>query len=80
MFTRDDMMKLAGITDRDDLVRAVNEIPDEDVRAALVMAIALMRRNVELGTAQWNKKDDECKRLQKKLDKALAELEKLKKA
>ncbi len=78
MFTRDDMLELAGKTDRDDAIRAVNEIPDEDVRTALVLAVMLMHRNAELENAVWRRENKECNRLQKELDKAVAEIAKLK--
>ena len=78
MFTRDDLLKLAGKTDRDDVVKAVSEIQDKDLRDALVMTVIMMNRNIEMENAVWRQKNDECNQLQAELEKAHDELHKLK--
>ena len=80
MFTRDDLTELVSKKGRDEITQAVSNIPEEDVRTALALTVALLNKNAELEHALWNQKDNECKRLQKELDKALTEIEKLKNA
>lgn len=63
MFTKDMLNKLVCCKDRDDAFSAVAEIPDEDVRTALVSVVMLYRSSVAMEKELWNREHDRCKSL-----------------
>jgi len=58
MFTYEDFESLSGITDRDELMRAVTQIPEEDLRTALFMTLLSWRRNMEINNELWKREHD----------------------
>lgn len=46
MFSFEDFKALAGITDRDELIQAVSQIPEEDLRPALTMTLLAWGKNL----------------------------------
>lgn len=55
MFTYEDFKSLAGITDRDELMSAVTQIPEEDLRTALFMTLLVWGRNREINNELWKR-------------------------
>ena len=48
MFTFEDFKSLAGITDRDELMSAVAQVPEEDLRTALFFTLLACGKNIEI--------------------------------
>ena len=67
------LSKLGGITDRDEMIRACSDIPDEDLRTALVLLALTFNKNTEVNNEIFRKQNEEIYQLQK-------EIEELKKA
>lgn len=67
------LSKLGGITDRDEMISACSNIPDEDLRTALVLLALSFNKNTEVNNELFRKQSAEIDRLQK-------EIEELKKA
>ena len=55
MFTYEDFKSLARITDRDELMSAVTQIPEEDLRTALFMTLLVWGRNREINNELWKR-------------------------
>lgn len=47
MFTFEDFKSLAGITDRDELMSAVAQVPEEDLRTALFFTLLACGKNID---------------------------------
>ena len=59
MFTFEDFKSLTGITNRDELMSAVSQIPEEDLRTALFMTLLAWNKNIEINNELW-KREHEC--------------------
>ena len=55
MFTYEDFKSLVGITDRDELMSAVAQVPEEDLRAALFMTLLAWNKNIEINNELWKR-------------------------
>lgn len=55
MFTFEDFKALAGITDRDELMQAVSQIPEEDLRPALTMTLLAWDKNLQINKELWRR-------------------------
>ena len=60
--------KLGGITDRDAMISACSDIPDEDLRTALVLLALTFNKNTEVNNELFRKQNAEIDRLQKKIE------------
>lgn len=67
------LSKLGGINDRDEMIKACSDIPDEDLRTALVLLALTFNKNTEVNNEIFRKQSEEIDQLQK-------EIEELKKA
>lgn len=55
MFSFEDFKSLAGITDRDELMQAVSQIPEEDLRPALTMVLLAWGKNLQINEELWRR-------------------------
>ena len=60
--------KLGGIADRDEMIKACSDIPDEDLRTALVLLALTFNKNTEVSNELFQKQNEEIDRLQKEID------------
>lgn len=67
------LSKLGSITDRDEMAKACSEIPDGELRLALMTLALAYNQNIKTNEEIFRKQNEEINRLQK-------ELEELKKA
>lgn len=58
MFTFEDFKSLAGITDRDELMHAVAQIPEEYLRPALTLTLLAWNKNLEINNELWKREYD----------------------
>lgn len=78
MFTKDMLSKLVCCKERNDVFSAVAEIPDEDIRTALVSVVMLYKNSVSMEKELWSREHDRCLSLERELEHAqnrIAELE-----
>ena len=69
------LSNLGGIVDRDEMAKACSEIPDEDLRLALMTLALTYNQNIKINEEIFQKQIREIERLQKEV----AELKKAKK-
>ena len=62
MFTFEDFKSLAGITDRDELMSAVTQIPEEDLRTALFFTLLACGKNIEINNELWRREHERANR------------------
>lgn len=55
MFTYEDFKSLVGITDHDELMSAVAQVPEEDLRTALFMTLLAWNKNIEINNELWKR-------------------------
>ena len=55
MFTFEDFKSLARITDRDELMSAVAQVPEEDLRTALFFTLLACGKNIEINNELWKR-------------------------
>ena len=60
--------KLGGITDRDEMAKACSEIPDEELRLALMTLALAYNQNVKINEEIFRKQNEEINQLQKEID------------
>lgn len=77
MFTKDMLSKLVCCKERDDVFSAVAEIPDEDVRTALVSVVMLYKSSVAMEKELWNREHDRCQSLERELEHAQSRISEL---
>lgn len=53
--TFEDFKSLAGITDRDELMSAVAQVPEEDLRTALFLTLLACGKNIEINNELWRR-------------------------
>lgn len=58
MFTFEDFKSLAGITDRDELMSAVAQVPEEDLRTALFFTLLACGKNIEINNELWRREHE----------------------
>ncbi len=58
MFTYEDFKSLSGITDRDELMSAVAQIPEEDLRTALFITLLSWGKSIEINEELWNREHE----------------------
>ena len=63
------LSNLGGIVDRDEMAKACSEIPDEDLRLALMTPALTHTHNHKLNEEIFHKQHREIERLQKEIDK-----------
>jgi len=56
MFTYEDFKYLISITDRNELIHAISQIPEEDLRSAFVLVLLAWEKNQEINQELWNRK------------------------
>ena len=62
MFTFEDFKSLAGITDRDELMSAVAQVPEEDLRTALFFTLLACGKNIEINNELWRREHERANR------------------
>ena len=55
MFTFENFKSLTGITDRDELMSAVSQIPEEDLRTALFFFFFSWSKHLEIDQELWRR-------------------------
>ena len=68
MVTKDMLNKLVCCKDRDDVFSAVGEIPDEDLRTALISVVMLYKNSVAREKELWNREHERCQALERELE------------
>lgn len=63
------LSNLGGIVDRDEMAKACSEIPDEDLRLALMTLALTYDQNIKINEEIFQKQHREIERLQKEIDK-----------
>lgn len=61
------LSKLGGITDRDEMAKACSEIPDEDLRLALMTLALSHNQNAKLNEEIFRKQSQEIERLKREV-------------
>ena len=59
---------LGGIVNRDEMAKACSEIPDEDLRLALMTLALAYNQSVKTNEEIFQKQNEEIDRLQKEID------------
>ena len=62
------LSKLGGITDRNEIISVCSDIPDEDLRTALVLLALTFNKNTEVTDEIFRKQNAEINRLQKEIE------------
>jgi len=60
--------KLGGITNRDEMAKACSEIPDDELRLALMTLALAYNQNVKTNEEIFRKQNEEIDQLQKEID------------
>lgn len=68
MVTKDMLSKLVCCKERDDVFSAVAEIPDEDLRTALISVVMLYKNSVAMEKELWNREHERCQSLERELE------------
>ena len=77
MFTFEDFKSLAGITDRDELMTAVAQVPEEDLRTALFFTLLACGKNIEINNELWRREHERANRAEAMLKSIVNDLNKL---
>lgn len=62
------LSNLGGIIDRNEMAKACSEIPDEDLRLALMTLALAYNQSVKTNEEIFQKQNEEIDRLQKEID------------
>lgn len=62
------LSSLSGIVNRDEMAKACSEIPDEDLRLALMTLALAYNQSVKTNEEIFQKQNEEIDRLQKEID------------
>ena len=73
MFTFGDFKALTGITDRDELMRAVAQIPEEDLRPALTMTLLAWSKSLQINQELWKREYDRANQAEALLNARLTD-------
>ena len=73
MFSFEDFKALTGITDRDELMRAVAQIPEEDLRPALTMTLLAWSKNLQINQKLWKREYDRANQAEALLNAKLTD-------
>lgn len=76
MISIEDLSKLGGITDRDEMIKACESIPSEDLRLALVLTALAYNTSAKSNDENLRKKGQEISRLKDEIEKLRIELRK----
>ena len=68
MFTYEDFKSLSGITDRDELMSAVAQIPEEDLRTALFITLLSWGKNIEINEELWKREHERANKAEAMLN------------
>lgn len=74
MISIEDLSKLGGITDRDEMIKACESIPSEDLRLALVLTALAYNTSAKSNDENLRKKGQEISRLKDEIEKLRIEL------
>lgn len=74
MISIEDLSKLGGITDRDEMIKVCESIPSEDLRLVLVLTSLAYNTSVKINDEILRKKDQEISRLKDEIEKLRIEL------
>lgn len=74
MISIEDLSKLGGITDRDEMIKACESIPSEDLRLALVLTALAYNTSAKSHDENLRKKGQEISRLKNEIEKLRIEL------
>ena len=74
MISIEDLSKLGGITDRDEMIKVCESIPSEDLRLALVLTSLAYNTSAKINDEILRKKDQEISRLKDEIEKLRIEL------
>ena len=74
MISIEDLSKLGGITDRDEMIKACESIPSEDLRLALVLTALAYNTSAKSNDENLRKKGQEVSRLKDEIEKLRIEL------
>ncbi len=56
MFTYENFKNIIDITDRNELIHAISQIPEEDLRSAFFLVLLAWKKNQEINQELWNRK------------------------
>ena len=73
MFSFEDFKALTGITDRDELMRAVTQIPEEDLRPALTMTLLAWNKSLQINQELWQREYDRANKAEALLHAKLSD-------
>lgn len=62
------LSKLGGITNRDEMAKACSEIPDDELRLALMTLALAYNQNVKTNEEIFRKQNEKIDQLQKEID------------
>jgi len=62
------LSKLGGITDRDEMAKACSEIPDGELRLALMTLALAYNQNIKTNEEIFRKQNEKIDQLQKEID------------
>ena len=62
------LSNLGGIVDRDEMAKACSEIPDDELRLALMTLALAYNQNVKTNEEIFRKQNEEIDQLQKEID------------
>lgn len=68
MFTYEDFKSLSGITDRDELMSAVAQIPEEDLRTALFITLLSWGKSIEINDELWKREHERANKAEAMLN------------
>ena len=58
MFTAENFKSLVGIKDRNELMRAISQMTEEDLRTALTLAILSWNKSEQINSELWKREFD----------------------
>ncbi len=67
MFTKEKLEVLVCAKDRDELISAVRQIPEDELRTALILAVTLYKQSTRLEQELWDKEHKRCAELEAEL-------------
>ena len=73
MFSFEDFKALTGITDCDEVMRAVAQIPEEDLRPALTMTLLATNKYIEIHQELWKREYDRANQAEALLNARLTD-------
>lgn len=74
MISVEELSKLGGIADRDEMIKVCESIPSEDLRLALVLTTLSYNTSTKINEKILRRKDQEISHLKNEIDKLKVEL------